>query len=256
MPRYKLAIQYNGKKYAGSQIQPEDGINKSLTIQGELEKAICTLQGIKPSQTNKRPIKTTFSGRTDAGVSALEQIVHFDLDKKIVASKFIKSINELLSSDIAILDLQEVGKGFHAQKSAKAKHYEYVLINRAIKNAFDNDLLRINKPLNIERINKGLNYLKGVHDFTSFKNAGSENPFTECEIFEAGCVQKGDFITIHLTGNRFLYNMVRIIVGTLLLVEEKDLEASTIIKVLEAKDRNKAGKTVNPYGLMLVKIEY
>lgn len=256
MPRYKMAIQFDGKDYAGSQIQLLNGIEKAKTIQGELEKAICTLQGIDFSQTNNRPIKTIFSGRTDSGVSALSQIVHFDFDKKIVASKFIKSLNEILPDDIAVLKLEKVDEDFHAQKSAKSKHYKYVLINRLNKTAFDKGLLRIEKPLDVEKMQKALKYIEGVHDFTSFKNAGSENPFTECEIFEANCLKEGDFIIIDLIGNRFLYNMVRIIVGTLLMIEKNGLPSSEMKKILESKDRKRAGKTVQGYGLTLVKVEY
>ena len=144
MTRYKLEISYVGKNYAGSQIQlSKNGtVETKPTIQGELEKAISTLIGAKSS--NKiRTIKTLFSGRTDAGVSARAQVVHFESDKEFVASKFIRSVNKLLPNDISVASLEKVDNSFHAQMSAKQRHYEYRFINRKIKNAFDADLMRI-----------------------------------------------------------------------------------------------------------------
>ncbi len=258
MTRYSLIIQYRGKNYAGSQIQlDENGQEQpNPTIQGELEHAICTLTRVHRTQNNPRPIKTVFSGRTDAGVNSKGQTVHFDLDKQIVASEFIKSINGLLPKDISISDLHEVSEDFHAQKNAKKRYYEYVFINRKQRDAFDDDLLRVEYDLNLERINQSLNYLKGEHDFSSFKNSGSSNPYTVCNIYQVDCQKFGDRIIISIIGNRFLYNMVRIIVGTVLDIERNNKSPEYILDVLNAHDRIKAGKTVSPYGLTLVKVEY
>ena len=258
MTRYSFLIQYRGKNYAGSQIQLDENGNEqpTPTIQGELERAICTLTRVQRTQNNPRPIKTVFSGRTDSGVNSKGQTVHVDLDKQIVASEFIKSINGLLPNDISISNLCEVSDEFHAQKSAKKRYYEYVFINRKYRNAFDGDLLRVEYDLNLERINKALSYLVGEHDFTSFKNSGSSNPYTICEIYQADCIKNDDKVIINITGNRFLYNMVRIIVGTLLDIERNNKTPEYILAVLNALDRNKAGKTVSPYGLTLMKVEY
>ncbi|MBR1680300.1 tRNA pseudouridine(38-40) synthase TruA, partial [bacterium] len=164
--------------------------------------------------------------------------------------------NALLPKDISISDVREVSDEFHAQKSAKKRHYRYVFLNRNQRKAFDGDLLRVEQDLNIERMNKALEYIKGVHDFTSFKNSGSSNPYTVCEIYEANCWKNDDMIIVDIIGNRFLYNMVRIIVGTLLMIERNNENPEFMAYVLDALDRTKAGKTVTPSGLTLIKVEY
>ena len=257
--RYALDVQYRGKNYFGSQIQFENGqeIDKP-TIQGELEKAIRTLIKTGESQNN-RPIKTIFSGRTDKGVNSLGQVVHFDCDKDIVASKFIYHVNEILPDDISVDNLRVVSDSFHAQKSAKARYYRYELINRRYKQAFDGDILRVKYELDVERMQTALNFLLGEHDFSSFKSSGTLNPSKICCITRADVERvgdKGDRVFIHLEGNRFLYNMVRTIVGTLLEIEGHKLPVEHMKYVLEARDRCKAGQTVSPYGLTLMRVDY
>lgn len=318
--RYTLQVQYIGKNYAGSQIQFENGREiETPTIQGELEKALCTLicgnrceagvgsrerneqsgtlqnrrydrndsegneaicglqaegerrqpypfnasnqeadctGGEGKPQNNNRQVKTIFSGRTDRGVNSLGQVVHFDTDKSIVASKFVYQLNEILPKDISVSDLKQVETDFHAQKSAKRRYYRFVFINRKCKNAFDGDLMRIKFDINLKRMNKALSYLKGEHDFSSFKSSGTLNPSKVCFIEEAGAQKDGDKVIIDIAGNRFLYNMVRTIVGTLLEIEGHNLPAEHMKQVLEACDRRKAGATVSPYGLTLMKVEY
>ena len=253
--RYALDVQYRGKNYDGSQIQFEAGKEVGNTIQGELEKVLCTLIESK-AQINNRPIKTIFSGRTDKGVNALGQVVHFDTDKEIVASKFIYQMNEILPDDISVSNLRIVPNTFHAQKSAKSRYYRYELVNRRYKQAFDGDILRVKYELDVERMQLALNYLKGEHDFSSFKSSGTLNPSRVCFITRAEIEKQGDRIYIHLEGNRFLYNMVRTIVGTLLEMEGHKLPPEHMKEVLEAKDRRKAGRTVSPYGLTLMRVDY
>ena len=237
--RYAFQIQYIGKNYAGSQIQFENG--------DEID---------APEKREKRPIKTVFSGRTDRGVNSKGQVVHFETDRTIVASKFVYSMNEILPPDISISDFMEVEKTFHAQKSAKKRFYRFEFINRKYKNAFDGDLMLIKYPLNLERMQKALDYLKGEHDFSAFKSAGTLNPSKICFIYDAKVEKQGDHVVINIEGNRFLYNMVRTIVGTLLQIEGHNLEPEHIKTVLDSKDRTKAGRTVSPYGLTLMKVEY
>ena len=248
--RYALKVQYIGKNYAGSQLQPN-----RLTIQEELEKALGTLI-IGKNAENKRPIKAIFSGRTDAGVNSIGQVVHFDVTEPIVASKFMYQINEILPDDISVTDLKEVDPKFHAQKSAKKRHYEYVFVNRKCKNAYDGDLMRIKYDIDIARMQKALDYIKGEHDFSSFKTSGTLNPSKVCFIYEAKAEKVGDKVHINIEGNRFLYNMVRAIVGTLLEIEGHNLQPEHMKDVLEAKDRRKAGQNVSPYGLTLVEVTY
>ena len=253
--RYALDVQYIGKNYAGSQIQFEDGKMIELpTVQGELEKAICTLIGVK--NADNRPIKTIFSGRTDRGVNSLGQVVHFDYDKDIVASDFIYHVNEILPSDISISDLRIVSSSFHAQKSAKSRYYRYELVNRRYKQAYDGDILRVKYDLDVERMQSALNFLLGEHDFSSFKSSGTLNPSKVCLITRAEVEKQGDRVFIHIEGNRFLYNMVRTIVGTLLEIEGHKLPLEHMKDVLEARDRKKAGQTVSPLGLTLIEVKY
>ncbi len=257
--RYALDVQYIGKNYSGSQIQFENGKPiEEPTIQGELEKALCTLiiGGKDTANYKNRRVKTIFSGRTDKGVNSLGQVVHFDTDKNIVASDFIYHINEVLPSDISVDNLRIVASSFHAQKSAKARYYRYELINRRYKQAFDGDILRVKYDIDIERMQSALNFLKGEHDFTSFKSSGTLNPSRICNLTKTEVEKQGDRVFIHIVGNRFLYNMVRTIVGTLLEIEGHNLKAEHMKEVLEAKDRKKAGQTVSPYGLTLVKVKY
>ena len=263
--RYAIQVQYIGKNYAGSQLQAD-----KPTIQGELEKALGTLikcsnpceaqsgksGGFTGYSNNNRPVKTFFSGRTDRGVNSVGQVVHFDCDKPVVASKFIYSLNEILPPDISVSNLKEVDPKFHAQKSAKKRHYVYEFVNRKCKNAFDGDLMRIKYDIDMERMQKALDYIKGEHDFSSFKSSGTLNPSKVCFIYEAKCRKAGDRVIIDITGNRFLYNMVRAIVGTLLEIEGHNLPPEHMKYVLEAKDRSKAGQNVSPYGLTLKEVTY
>lgn len=273
--RYAFKVQYIGKNYSGSQIQFENGKQiDSPTIQGELEKALCTLILGKPYNTeiestdentqcegfnqnkNNRQIKTIFSGRTDKGVNSKGQVVHFDTDEMIVASKFLYSINEILPDDISVTDLELVDSRFHAQKSAKKRYYRYEFINRRCKNAFDGDLMRVKFKIDLDRMQKSLDYLLGEHDFSSFKSSGTLNPSKICTLYEAKVSKADDKVSIDIVGNRFLYNMVRTIVGTLLEIEGHNLDSEHMKYVLESKDRTKAGMTVSPYGLTLMKVMY
>lgn len=257
--RYALDVQYRGKCYAGSQIQYENGEQiAEPTIQGEIERALRTLiiGGKTADNKENRQVKTIFSGRTDRGVNALGQVLHFDSDKDIVASDFIYHMNEILPDDISVSNLRVVPDRFHAQKSAVSRYYRYEFINRRYKQAFDGDILRVKFEINTDRMQKALNYLLGEHDFSSFKSSGTLNPSKVCTLTRAEVERQGDRVFIHLEGNRFLYNMVRTIVGTLLEIEGHKLPVEHMKEVLEACDRRKAGQTVSPYGLTLMKVEY
>lgn len=206
MKRYAITIEYVGKNYSGSQIQRVNNGNGPKTIQSELNIALYTLL--------KEKIKTIFSGRTDAGVNAKGQVVHFETDKQIVASRFINSLNGILPNDISVSELKEVSKDFHAQKSARKRFYQYVFSNRKQRSAFDGDLILIKYDLDMQRMQTALDYLKGEHDFSAFRSSGSNTPKSTCFIYKASCRKLEDTIVIDIVGNRFLYNMVRAIVGT------------------------------------------
>lgn len=251
MHRYLLEIEYIGTSYAGSQKQPKEQPNttkKIVTVQDEVEKAISTL--------TKTKTKTIFSGRTDAGVHAKGQIAHFDTELELNPSKFVNSMNGLLPKDISIKELKKVEKTFHAQKSAKARYYRYTIANRAQRSAWDENCLLVRYPLDIERMNKSLSYLLGEHDFTSFKKVRTSNPAKICNMYKAEASRNDDFVYIDFIADRFLYNMIRSIVGTLLLIERNSLAPETLKDILDSRDKTKAGSTISPEGLALVKVIY
>ena len=251
MQRYLLVLEYVGSAYMGSQKQPSKMPNTSktvVTIQDEVEKAISTL--------TKTKTKTIFSGRTDAGVHAKGQTAHFETELELEPSKFVNSLNGILPNDISVKELRKVEKTFHAQKSAKARHYRYTIANRTQRSAWDANCLLVRYPLDIERMNKALSYLIGEHDFTSFKKVRTSNPAKICNMYEAKATRDGDLVYIDFTADRFLYNMIRLIVGTLLVIERNSLAPETLKEILEARDITKAGSTISPDGLTLVEVIY
>lgn len=284
MTKYALVVEYIGTNYSGSQIQPNQ-----KTIQSELEKALCTLIGAKaPKQikttksdrleTNRseydstqilcqqnktenivkesRYFKTIFSGRTDAGVHAKGQVVHFVSDEMIVASKFLNSLNGILPKDISVSSVKKVSDDFHAQKSGRYRRYQYKIVNRQFRSVWDNHSLLVREPLDIERMNEALSYLIGEHDFTSFKSSQATDPASVCAVYKAQCTKFNDEIIVEIVANRFLYNMVRTIVGTLLFIERKGLKPELMKEILEKKDRTQAGPTISPDGLTLIEVGY
>ena len=251
MHRYLLVLEYIGTAYMGSQKQPSKMPNTSktvVTIQDEVEKAISTL--------TKTKTKTIFSGRTDAGVHAKGQTAHFESEQELNPSKFVNSLNGILPNDISVKELRKIEKTFHAQKSAKARHYRYTIANRTQRSAWDGHCLLVRYPLDIERMNKALSYLIGEHDFTSFKKVRTSNPAKICNMYEAKATRDGDLVYIDFTADRFLYNMIRLIVGTLLMIERNSLAPETLKEILEARDITKAGSTISPEGLALIKVIY
>ncbi len=243
MPKYSMIVEYIGTNYSGSQVQPD-----AVTIQSELNKAICTL--------DKSIKKTIFSGRTDAGVHSKGQVVHFETCEPIVASRFLNSINGILPNDISVSKIEEVDERFHAQLSAKYRRYQYKIVNRNQRSVWDGHSLLVREPLDLKRMNESLSYLIGEHDFSSFKSMKGTNPAKDCIVYKAECTKEGDIIIFEIVANRFLYNMVRTIVGTLLMIEHEKLKPEAMKEILEAKDRTKAGPTISPDGLTLVEVGY
>lgn len=204
----------------------------------------------------KQNTKTIFSGRTDAGVNARGQVLHFDFDKTLVASKFINSMNGLLPNDISVKNLVEVPQNFHAQKSARWRWYRYSIINRTQRSAFDGCSLLVRKPIRLENITRALKQLEGEHDFSAFKSVGTGTSSDICNILYTNATRNGDEIIIDIVGTRFLYNMVRTIVGTILMIEKDGLDPENIKTILDSKDRKKAGPTISPTGLTFMNVGY
>lgn len=247
MARYLIAFEFEGRNFFGSQYQPG-----KRTVQDELNKALCTL--------TKENTKVIMAGRLDRGVSAKHHTAHFDTSLEIDEFKFLNSINAILPEDIAVFKITKTPDGFHAQKSATFRHYRFLIRNSFVKPVFNKNVLFIRKPLNVKLMDESIKKLVGTHDFSSFKSI-SDNPSTVCEIYFANAQKRpietgGAYIEINIVGNRFLYNMVRAIVGTLLIIERDNEPPLKMEEILNAKNRALAGHNVEPYGLTLIKTGY
>lgn len=241
--RYAVVMEYIGTNYAGSQIQPNQ-----KTIQSELENVLNVLC--------KKRIKTIFSGRTDSGVHSKGQVVHFDLENEVDTYKFINSMNALLPSDISVSAMTKVDKTFHSLKSAKFRWYRYKISNRSQRSVWDRESTFIREDLNVEAMSKALECMLGHHDFSAFKCSKTLNPAKECTVYNAKCFKSGDNIYIDIVADRFLYNMIRIIVGTLLKIGKGQQSPLHFEDVLKSKDRTLAGPTAVPDGLTLMYVSY
>ncbi|EFM38896.1 tRNA pseudouridine synthase A [[Eubacterium] yurii subsp. margaretiae ATCC 43715] len=240
-----LEISYDGTNYSGWQRQ-----KNAISIQEKIEDAI--------SLICNEEINVIASGRTDAGVHALSQIANFSTSSSIDAKKFAKAINTKLPDDIRILSSKEVDEDFNARFSAKKKTYIYHILNREIKNPFwDKYSMHINRKLDLELMKSNSNMLIGTHDFTSFYTYEENNPKNTIKTIYSSDIVKiyEDILTFSITGDGFLYNMVRIIVGTLIEIglHQKNDDIS---QILMYKDRIKAGATAKAKGLFLKNVEY
>ncbi len=245
MKNIKLVIEYDGKDFNGWQKQP----NK-LNIQGEIEEAIKHVTGCE--------VDLIGSGRTDAGVSALAQIANFRIDKDdINIEKLAYSINSQLKKSIRVKEASFVDEMFHARYGAKKKTYRYTINNSEQGTAIYRNL-EYHFPIKLDdkKMNEAVKYFVGEHDFKSFKASGTSSKSSVREIYDASVKREGDLVIIELTGNGFLYNMVRIIAGTLLDVGLGNIKPEEIKNIIDAKDRKQAGKTLPANGLMLVNVIY
>ncbi|MBU5594645.1 tRNA pseudouridine(38-40) synthase TruA [Amphibacillus sp. MSJ-3] len=244
--RLLATVSYDGSNYAGYQIQPDQ-----LTIQSVIESAL--------TQIHKgQPIKITASGRTDAGVHAHGQTFHFDSELMIAEVNWKKAMNALLPDDIVIKNVEQVSDQFHARYSAKQKTYRYVILNSADPSPFQTKYSTyIHQPLHIESMNQACQYLIGEHDFTSFCAANSHVKGSKVrKIYQASCQKQDQYLIFTIRGNGFLYNMVRIIIGTLIEVGLGKRSPECIPEIIMSKDRKLAGKTAPAQGLYLDHVIY
>lgn len=242
--RIKLTVEYNGTRYGGFQRQ-----KNAPTIQGELERALYALTG--------EEIAVVGAGRTDAGVHALGQVVHFDTDSLLPIERFPRALNAHLPPDIAVRRGEEVPLSFHARKSAKGKRYVYRIFNDPERPAlFADTLWHIREPLDDQAMDEAVRYLIGTHDFCSFRASGSSVMGTIRTMTQAEISRSGPVLTCTFAANGFLYNMVRIIVGTLVEIGRGKLPAEEMAAILAAKDRGVAGPTAPPQGLVLEEVYY
>ena len=232
------------KTLIGWQKQP----NK-LNIQGEIERAIQIVTG--------EEVELIGSGRTDAGVHAFGQVANFKTNSEIPIEKIPIAINSQLKKSIVVKEAEEVDERFHSRYNAKKKTYRYVINNSKNGTAIYRNLeYCFPIKLDINKMKKAAKYFEGEHDFSGFKASGTSNKNSVRTIYCAEVFSEGEKIIIQLTGNGFLYNMVRIIAGTLLEVGAGKISVNDIPKIIESKDRKQAGKTLPAYGLYLVKVEY
>jgi len=245
MRNIKIILEYDGTNYSGWQIQK----NTPHTIQQKLQDVL--------TEINKSSVKVIAAGRTDAGVHARGQVANFFLDVPIPLNKIPASINRLLPGDIICKEACEVSVDFHARYDARGKKYRYRILNQSLRDVFQrNYVYHYRLPLDREVMREAAIYLTGTHDFSSFQASGSSVDDTVRTIRKLEVLDKGREIWIEIEGDGFLYNMVRIIVGTLVDVGTKKISPEEVKEILNAKDRTRAGFTVSACGLILLKVSY
>ncbi|MBR4111085.1 MAG: tRNA pseudouridine(38-40) synthase TruA [Clostridia bacterium] len=245
MRNIKLTIEYDGKNFPGWQSQPG-----KVSIQTEIENAIKSITG--------EEVQIIASGRTDAGVHALGQVANFHTETNIPIKQIPYAINSKLTKSIVIKDAEEVDDRFHSRYNCKQKTYRYIINNSEFPSAL-NRYREFHMPykLNVDDMKKAIKHFEGEHDFAGFKSSGgSEKKTTVRNLTRCELIEDGNRIMIELTGNGFLYNMVRIISGTIVDIGLGKINVDEIDEIIASKDRTRAGKTLPPHGLYLVKVEY
>lgn len=228
----------------GWQKQPD-----KLNIQGEIERAIREITG--------EEVDLIASGRTDAGVHSLGQIANFKTNSNIPIEKIPIALNTKLKRSIRIIEAKEVEEGFHSRYNCKKKTYRYIINNSENGTAIYRNLqFNFSEKLDAEKMNEAIKYFIGEHDFKGFKASGTSSKSSVRTIYSGKVKREKDLIIIEITGNGFLYNMVRIISGTLLEVGLNKIEPEEIKSIIKSGDRTKAGKTLPPQGLYLIDVEY
>lgn len=242
--RVLLRISYLGTNYHGWQVQPN-----GITVQEELQNALQSVYKTRPDVTG--------CSRTDAGVHAKEFYCHYDVDTPIPESGVIAALNSVLPKDIAVTGCRYVADDFHARYCAKGKNYIYKIYNSRTPDPFTADRSwQIARALDIESMNKFASGLIGTHDFVAFSSSGRTVESTVRTISECEVTRDGDIITVSVSADGFLYNMVRIIVGTLVDVSDGRIAADSAAEVLISRNRNAAGFTAPAHGLYLNKVFY
>jgi len=244
MKNIKITIEYDGSRYCGWQMQKNE-----VTIQQKLEEALERLCGEK--------IQVIGSGRTDSGVHARGQVANFTTKSSIPPERFSYALNSLLPRDIRIIDSKEVSMDFHARFSAVAKTYRYSIVNNRSGTAIGWQYYHhVPMALDFKAMEQAIRYFIGTHDFTAFMAAGSPVKSTVRTIYHAEMLKEQDIINFFFTGNGFLYNMVRIMAGTLIDVGKGKIKPDSIPDILASGDRVQAGHTAPPHGLTLEKVYY
>lgn len=242
--RIKLTVAYDGTAYCGWQIQPN-----GITIEEVLNRELTRLLD--------EEIRVIGASRTDAGVHALGNVCVFDTDTRIPAEKLSYALNRSLPEDIVIQRSEEIAADFHPRHCDSRKTYEYRILNRTMRdpNCRRNTYF-YHWELDLDAMRKAAALLVGEHDFKSFCSPAAEVETTVRTVYELTVEKQGDLITIRITGNGFLYNMVRIIAGTLLEVGTGRRQPEDMERILDVGDRNAAGPTAPAHGLTLMEIRF
>lgn len=244
MKRIKLVIAYDGTAYSGWQLQPG-----KPTIEGAINDALHTLTGER--------IAVIGASRTDAGVHAMGNVAVFDTGSPIPAEKFSYALNDRLPGDIRIISSEETAPDFHPRRTVSRKTYEYRILNSHIALPVMRLYTHfVHYRLDLEAMKSAASYLTGCHDFTSFCSVRTQTVDNIRTIYNIDINRTEDIITIRVTGNGFLYNMVRIIAGTLIDAGRGLYPPERVRDILNARDRRLAGPTAPPQGLFLMNIEY
>ena len=244
MKKIKLMVSYDGTRYYGWQKQ-----DNVISVQEELEKA-CT-------EFFNQEIQIKGAGRTDAGAHAREQCAMFMVSSPVPIEKVPLALNRILPSDIVVTYAKEAPPGFHPQYWAKSKTYKYQIINAQFPNPQMRNYAAFEYvPLNVEAMNKGAGYFVGTHDFLGFCASKNTKITTTRTIHYARVTQRDELITFEVCGNGFLYNMVRIMVGTLVEVGRGKLQPEQVADIIKSKNRQNAGPTMPACGLTMWSVEY
>jgi tRNA pseudouridine38-40 synthase len=240
--RYFIEFSYNGSTFFGYQIQPNE-----ISVQEELEKALSTIL--------RSEIKTTGAGRTDTGVHAKKMFAHFDFEETL-SDNLVYQLNSFLPPSIGVKRIFEVKEDFHARFSATYRTYEYYISLE--KNPFTENFAwqHWRKSLDIDKMNEACKILFEYDDFGSFAKVGADNKTNICKIYRADWEQTGKELKFTISADRFLRNMVRAIVGTMVEIGSGKLQPSDLRKVIEAQDRGVAGSSAPAYALFLVDVGY
>lgn len=242
--RFKMIIEYDGANYCGWQEQ--EGLP---TIQGKISNAF--------KKFNGQNIIVVGSGRTDAGVSAKSQVAHFDLETNLSTYNLKMALNRNLPDDIRIKDIQPTKDDFHARFDAKRKTYSYRMYANAVESPLRRKThLQVWHNLDFDSMQKACSYFVGTHDFKGFCQDNPQITNTIRTIFDCKMTKIDDDITITITGDGFLHNMVRIICGTILKIGQRKIKLADLPSIIESKDRQRAGQTLGAVGLTLESVEY